>query len=92
MSTPFWPVLATPLSICGTMYHAHSVAEQVLARVCVCVRAWQGRGAAAPKGGRFRESLGRFPAKFSKLDVISSFLPNLDALQLLCSGPRRHEK
>ena len=21
MSTPFWPVLATPLSICGTMYH-----------------------------------------------------------------------
>ena len=33
MSTPFWPVLATPLSICGTMYHAHSVAEQDLAKV-----------------------------------------------------------
>ena len=50
----------------------------------MCVRARQGRGATAPKGGRFRESLGRFPTKFSKLDVISSFLPNLDTFCNCC--------
>ena len=70
---------------------------RVRVRACVraggraCVRAWQGRGATAPKGAPFRESLGKFPANFSKVDVISSFLPNWNTLQLLCSGPRRHE-